>query len=229
MFFGLLVGVIMGSLLSLLCVYYGLDQIVVGFGLWFVMEGLAGFLYGTLASGVKVTERPLLVLGLDPVLYLSLALFPLAYYVINRTGPGITLVSVGENPRVADTAGVDVTRVRWICTALGSGLISLAGAYLSLVILQGFTDRLVAGYGWAAFALVLFSRWSVSWLLGGSLFFTVLVGLQIRLQVAGFQLLPSEFMVIIPHMGVIVALVLAGMMGKRMGMPSGLGRHYSRE
>ena len=111
----------------------------------------------------------------------------------------------------------------------GSGFASLAGSYLSLVILQGFTYRMVAGYGWTAFALVLFGRWRTGGVFLGSLFFTLLIGLQTRLQVIGVGFIPPEFVVVLPHVGVILALTLAGAIGKRVGMPAALGVHYERE
>lgn len=228
--FGFLTGLICGVLLSILCVYHGLDQIVVGFGLWFLTEGLAGFLYLTALPSVRVLETlgPKL-LSLDPIFYLTLASFFILYIILKYTKQGLAIVAVGENPKAADTVGIGVYKTRCICTALGSGFMGLAGAYLSLVILQGFAYNLVAGYGWAAFALILFGRWSVLGTFLGSLFFTFLTGLQTRLQVAQILVIPSEFIVIIPHIGVIAALAIAGALGKRSGMPATLGIHYERE
>ncbi len=105
----------------------------------------------------------------------------------------------------------------------------LAGSYLSLVILQGFTYNLIAGYGWVAFALILFGRWTLPGTFFNALFFTLLIGLQTRLQVAGILVIPSEFIVVIPHVGVIVALSLAGILGKKAGMPASLGEYYEKE
>jgi len=228
--FGFLMGFVIGMLLSALTVRLNLDQVVVGFGLWFLTEGLAGFLYTTLLPSVKVKETMgFRIFSLDPVFYLTLLSFGLIYVVMNNTKQGLAVVAVGENPRAADVAGIDVSKVRWICTSLGSGFVGLAGAYLSLVILQGFTYNLVAGYGWTAFALILFGRWRTSGVFWGSLFFTFLIGAQTRLQVAGITFIPPEFVVIIPYLGVIVALAAAGAMGKKAGMPSALGVHYDRE
>ena len=228
--FGFLMGFVIGMLLSALTVRLSLDQVVVGFGLWFLTEGLAGFLYTTLLPSVKVKETiGFRVFSLDPVFYLTLLSFGLIYVIMKNTKQGLAVVAVGENPRAADVAGIDVSKVRWICTSLGSGFVGLAGAYVSLVILQGFTYNLVAGYGWTAFALILFGRWKTSGVFWGSLFFTFLIGAQTRLQVAGFTFIPPEFVVIIPYLGVIVALAAAGAMGKKAGMPSALGVHYDRE
>ena len=228
--FGFLMGFVIGMLLSVLTVRLSMDQVVVGFGLWFLTEGLAGFLYTTLLPSVKVKETMgFRIFSLDLVFYLTLLSFGLIHVVMKNTKQGLAVVAVGENPRAADVAGIDISKVRWICTSLGSGFVGLAGAYLSLVILQGFTYNMVAGYGWTAFALILFGRLKTSGVFWGSLFFTFLIGAQTRLQVAGGTFIPPEFVVIIPYLGVIVALAAAGAMGKKAGIPSALGVHYDRE
>lgn len=228
--FGFLMGTAVGMLLSTLTVTLSLHQIVVGFGLWFLTEGLAGYLYYVLLPSVKVTETlSPLILSLDVVFYLTLVSYGLLYLIMKDTGQGLAIIAVGENPRAADVAGLDVAKVRWICTSLGSGFVGLAGAYLSLVILQGFTYKMVAGYGWAAFALILFGRWKTSGVFWGSLFFTFLIGVQTRLQVAGVVILPTEFVVVIPYLGVIAALSIAGAIGMKSGMPAALGIYYDRE
>ena len=230
LFFGFLLGLVCGLVLSILCVHFNLDQIVVGFGLWFVSEGLAGFLYFTLLPSVRVSETfgPKL-LSLDPMFYLTLASFSVLYLLFKNTKQGLAIIATGENPKAADVAGIDVYKVRLFSTMLGSAFIGLAGSYLSLVILQGFTYKMVAGYGWTAFALILFGRWTTSGIFFGSLFFTFLIGIQIRLQVMGILFLPLEFMVILPHIGVIIVLALAGVFGRKAGMPASLGVHYERE
>ena len=227
---GFCLGMVWGVVLSILCVYYNLDQIVVGFGLWFLTEGLAGFLYFTTLPSVRIKETfgPKLF-SLDPVFYVTLASFALLYIFLKNTKIGLAIVAVGENPRAADAAGIDVYRVRWMCTTIGAAFVGLSGAYLSLVILQGFTYQMVAGYGWAAFALVLFGRWTTRGTFLSAMFFTFLIGIQTRMQVAGLQLIPSEFMVVLPHIGVVLALIVMGVLGRRGGMPKALGVHYERE
>lgn len=231
---GLLAGFIFvmafGVLLAFLTVSLKLDQIVIGFTLWFFAEGLAGFLYPLLIpGGFKVPERFGGVLGFNIIFFLTIAIFVLAFVIFRWTRPGLAVRVSGESPGVADISGINVQKTRWITVVLGSGLMGISGAYLALHILQGFNYMMVAGYGWVAFAVILFGRWSALGVMGGSLFFSALIGIQTRLQVAGVTFIPSEFMVVLPHIAVIIVLSIVGIFGKKSGMPSALGVPYNRE
>jgi len=227
---GFISGVVFGVLLSVLTISLKLDQIVIGFTIWFFAEGLAGFLYPLLLpGGFKVPERFGGVFGFNVIFYLTIAVFILAFVILRWTRQGLAVRVSGESPGVADIAGINVQKTRWICVVLGSGLIGISGAYLAVHILQGFNYMMVAGYGWVAFAIVLFGRWSSLGVLAGSLFFSALIGIQTRMQVAGILFIPSEFMVVLPHIAVIIVLSVVGILGKKSGMPSALGIPYKRE
>lgn len=229
--FGFFSGTVFGALLSILSVHFKLNQIVIGFAIWFLAEGLAGFLYFVLVpSGFSVPERfGEIFLSLDSIFYLTIGLFVFFVIFFRWTKQGLAVTVTGESPEVADAAGINVYKIRWICNIIGAGLIGVAGSYLAIHILQGFTYKMVAGYGWVAFAIVIFGRWSPIGVLLSSLFFTALMGIQTRLQVAGIIFMPAEFMVVMPYIGVIIALTLVGILGKKSGMPSALGVPYERE
>lgn len=229
--FGFFCGAVFGVLLSVLSVRYKLNQIVIGFAIWFLAEGLAGFLYFVLVPmGFSVPERfGDIFLSLDPIFYLTIGLFVFFFIFFRWTKQGLAVTVAGESPEVADAAGINVYRIRWICNIIGAGLMGVAGSYLAVHILQGFTYKMIAGYGWVAFAVIMFGRWSPTGVLLGSIFFSSLIGIQTRLQVAGIIFIPPEFMVVLPHIGVIIALTLVGILGKKSGMPSALGIPYERE
>ncbi|MEM3514435.1 MAG: ABC transporter permease [Candidatus Hadarchaeum sp.] len=227
---GFLWGVFFGVLLSLLTVNWRLNQIVIGFTLWFLAEGLGKFLYPILLPGsFKVPERFGYLFGFDHVFYLTIALFIAVFVIFKWTRQGLAIHVAGESPDVGDIAGINIFRVRWICNIIGAGLMGMAGAYLADHVLQGYNYTMIAGYGWVAFAIVLFGRFSPTGVLLGSLFFSSLIGIQTRLQVAGALFLPSEFMVVIPHIGVVLVLAIIGILGKKSGIPSALGVPYKRE
>jgi simple sugar transport system permease protein len=223
-------GALFGMLLSLLSERFKLNQIVIGFGLWFLASGLAGSVYAMILAPQEIVIKPIdaVLFSLDPVFYLSIAIFVCLMFFFSKTRPGLAVKAVGENPRAAETAGIDVGRTRWICNMIGSGLIGLAGAYLAIDVLQGFTYTMVSGYGWIAFALVIFGRWETHYVFLGSFVFTATTAIATRLGILGIQILPPSYVVYLPHIAVIVGLTLAMILGKKMGMPAALGQPYER-
>jgi simple sugar transport system permease protein len=61
-----------------------------------------------------------------PTVYMLLIAAPLSWYVINHTSFGRWVRASGENPKALDTAGVNVTRVRYSAVIL-SGILSGIG------------------------------------------------------------------------------------------------------
>jgi len=229
MMFGFAGGIAFGLFNSLLSIRFKLNQIIVGFGIWFFATGLAGLVYTSTAVKDVVAERfTPIFFSFDAVFYLSIVIFIGFYVLFAYTKQGTIIRAVGMNPRAADAAGINVDRVRWTCATLGAGLVGFGGAYFAINFFQGFTQVAVAGYGWIAFAIVIFGRWRPSNVLLGSLLFATITGLQTRGQVIGIAV-PSEFMNVLPHISVIIALTLIMVLGGRQSAPESLGNPYVRE
>lgn len=226
--FGTISALPFGLVLGVLSERYKLNQLVVGFGLWLSGLGLAGSIYSVLLAPHRIIIQQLqpILFDLDPIFYLSIALVLFLMFFFSRTKLGLIITAVGQNPRVADSAGVNVERVRIMCVTIGSGLMGLAGSYLAIDILQGFTYGIVAGYGWIAFALVIFGRWKPSYVFLGSLLFVGITGIATRLQILGLATIPSNFVVVLPHIGVLVVLALTMKLARDSGVPGSLGQPY---
>ena len=230
LFTGFVIGLVYGVLLGVLCVKLKLDQIVVGFGVWFLGLGVAGAMYGILLAPkhIVVPKIPDIVFGLDPIFFLSIALLAFFMFFFSKMKWGLAVKAVGENPMVADSAGVDVEKVRLICAILASGLMGLSGAYLAVDVLQGFNYKMIAGYGWMAFALVIFGRWNTLYVFLGSLLFTGITAVSTGLTVMGIIFMPLSFVSVLPHIGVLVALTVSSIRAKETGMPAALGQPYKK-
>jgi general nucleoside transport system permease protein len=242
--FGMGGGLLFGIVLALLTVRFKLDQIVVGFGLWFLGMGSASFLYklyipnnqsttgfGPIAQWFGLSEVKGLgrFLELDVIFYLSIILLLVIWFIINRTKLGVIMRATGENPAVVDAAGINIFLVRTVTVLVGVSVVGAAGAYLAVDFLQGYTQGMVAGRGWIAFAIIIFARWKPSNIFWGCLLFAGINGLQVRLQVIGLRL-PSDLLTALPYVFTLLVLVL--IMSRRRGksrIPSSLGQAYFRE
>jgi simple sugar transport system permease protein len=89
--------------------------------------------------------------------------FPLAllavvfcWWLLNRSSLGFTFRAVGENPRAARVAGIDVARATTIVFMVGGALMGLAGAQQVLgTVTTGFTDGIDGGIGFDAITVAL--------------------------------------------------------------------------
>lgn len=240
---GLLAAVVSGLLLGLLFAFFTVtvkaNQIVVGAALNMIGLGMAGFLYRTWfdihTKGVKTfapIEIPLLsriplfgdVLFKHSILvYATLVVVPLAAFLLYRTGFGLAVRSVGEHPKAADTVGINVARIRYVCVALGAALAAIGGAFLTLSHTNLFVEGMVAGRGFIALAVVVFGRWRPWGVFGASLLFGIFYGLQLHLQAATNSIIPYQFWQALPYLATLIALVaLRG----RTGAPRALGVPY---
>jgi simple sugar transport system permease protein len=101
---------------------------------------------------------------------------------------------------------------------IAGSLASLGGAYLALDQHQ-FSDSMTAGRGFIALAAVIFGRWEPVRVAIACLLFAGAETLQIQLQ--GSQMIPSQFVEMIPYVLTIVAV--AGVVGRSVA-PAALGK-----
>ena len=246
-FLGALTAMLVGGIFGLILAYFTttlkMDQFVVGLALFFTGLGLSSLL-PKLALGVTLTPPliptlpdiaiPLLskIPFIGPILfnqnvlvYTSVLLSVLLWYILFRTNLGLRLRSVGENPKAADSLGINVNRYRYLTSIIGGMLIGLAGAYLPMVYTGTFTDLMVKGRGWLAIALTFFGGWSPLPILFGSLFFAGVEVLSFRMQVGG-SLIPYQFLIMLPYIATIIVMIFT--FGKAK-VPAFLGQNYDRE
>jgi len=234
------VGVLAGALMGLLTVTLGLNQHVSGLGTTLLATGLALFVYRLAFSAPSVQPKSPAFSLLEPpaalgpfaslfkqygLTYVALLFVPLTWWVLYRTTFGLNLRAVGENPEAADTAGVNVFRVRYAALMIGGALMATGGAFLSLAQLGTFTFGIVAGRGWIAIALVIFGSWHPLKVFGGALLFGALSALQLRLQAEGVAI-PYQALLALPYLVTILALAVAG---RNTSYPAALLKPYRRE
>lgn len=240
---GAAAGMLIAFLVGFLCVKRQLDQTIVGVLLNIFCLGAASFFYrvlfGVSATPPTIPQLPELSIPLlrdipllGPALfqqtifvYAALFSIPLASWLLFRTPLGLKLRAAGENPKAAETMGVDVEQMRFLGVLLGGGLAGIAGAFLSLALLGRFVDNITAGRGFIALAIVIFGGWKPHRVFGAALLFGFAEAFQLRLQAVGMRI-PYQFLLMFPY--VLTVIVLAAT-SRRIFAPAALGRPYGRE
>jgi simple sugar transport system permease protein len=262
---GIGLGVAMAAIHAFLCISLKSDQVISGimltllgiglttfFGQQWVEHSIDGFpqvtfpIVGRHLVGLPVIGEALF--RATPTDYLALALVPLTWYFLFRTNLGLEITAVGDDPETADTMGVNVFRLRYLCVLLGGAFAGAAGAHLSLAFAQLWVPGMVAGRGWIAVALVIFAQWRPERALVGAYLFGLLDALQLRSQALDLHVgadvplaeainttsnvvFHPSIMATYPYIATIVVLAITVRKAgeHQLGVPGALLQAYSRE
>ena len=244
-----LVGGLMGLMMAFISVTLQAEQGISGIGLYLLGLGASSLLFKVLLGTVEgvsgfptlhfcfggtdpetancLSEIPILgeiFLGHNIMVYLAFALVPVAWYVLNRTGWGLNIRAVGQNPEAADTLGVSVAKVRYATVTFGGIMAGIAGASLSISLLNLFQEGMTNGLGFIAVALVYFGSWTPVGVLAGALLFSLVNALQLWVQVLGLNI-PSDVAVMLPYLLTIIVLAAPF---RRSLQPAALTRPFER-
>ena len=99
-----------------------------------------------------------------------------------------------------EAQGIDVLMVRTIAVVLGSALMAVGGAFLTMSALAAFYFGMVNGRGWIAVALVIFASWRPGRALIGALLFAGLDAYQVRAQQLAGAFIPYQFFLMLPYL-----------------------------
>ena len=239
----IVVGGLMGVVMAVISITFQAEQGISGIGLYLFGLGMSELLFqkmlGTVetVSGFGPVSIPVLselpIIG--PILfqqslmtYMAYLLVPIAWYVLYRTTFGLKIRAVGENPAAADALGVSVKRTRYMTVTLGGMLAGVAGASLSIALLNVFQQNLTSGIGFIAVALVYFGGWRPYGVLFGALLFSMVNALQLWIQALNIPIPfdASELLIMLPYVLTILVLIFSA---GRVRKPSALGVAYERE
>ena len=240
----LITGMLVGLAFAFMTVTLQANQVVCGLALVTLGTGLSGFIGKsiggtTLPVSFQKIEIPVLAhipffgkvfFHQDLMVYGLYLLIPLLYFFLFKTGPGLRLRALGENPAALDAAGVRIYLLRYVYAMVGTSIVSLGGAYMTLAFTPTWIDNITAGNGWIAAALVIFSFWNPLYAALGSVFFGAINVLALRLQLIGVPI-PSFFISMLPYVCTIAVLILSALSfgGKLTKAPKALGTYYDRE
>jgi general nucleoside transport system permease protein len=231
-------GMLAAGLFAILAIGARADQIIAGTALTLAMIGLTGTVYrqvyGAGGAGLTLpTFVPLPVPGLSriPVLgpalfqqpaptYLAVLLLPLVWWMLFRTRLGLAVRATGEGAAMARAMGVRTRLIRAGATTVGGAFVGFGGATLVLAQVGTFAERMTAGRGFLAIAIVVLGRWHPGWVALAALLFGLATALQFLFQAIGLQA-PYQLFLMLPYL--LTLLALAGVVG-RVRAPADLGR-----
>ena len=234
----MLVGMLFGLLHSLLTVPFGLSQHVVGLGVTLLATSSTYYAYRLALPEVTsppkidafqpfeipiLSDIPLLgpaLFSQTPLTYLAFVLVAIVALVLYRTPLGLAVRAAGENPAAVAAQGLSVTAIRMGAVVVGSGLMAVGGAFLTMSAFDSFFFEMVNGRGWICIALVVFGSWRPGKALLGAVLFAAFDALQIRIQQTslGTQI-PYQIFLMMPYILSILALVV---MSRRAEVPAAL-------
>ncbi|MBO9429892.1 ABC transporter permease [Sulfitobacter sp. R18_1] len=234
----MLSGMAFGLIHGVLTVPFGLSQHVVGLGITLLATSLTYYCYRLalpeVTSPPKIEafqplEIPLLseipVIGpalfnQTPLTYLAFVLVLLVTLILYRTPMGLALRAAGENPAAVEAQGLSVSAIRIGAVMVGSGLMAVGGAFLTMSAFNSFFFEMVNGRGWICIALVVFGSWKPGKTLLGAVLFAAFDALQIRVQQTPLGAdIPYQIFLMAPYILSILALVV---MSRRARVPAAL-------
>jgi simple sugar transport system permease protein len=167
------------------------------------------------------------VLGVSPLVVLSLALFLFIQWFLYKTRAGLVLRAVGESPQSAHAIGYPVVAIRYLAVLFGGACAGLGGAYLSLVYNPSWAEGMTAGRGWIALALVVFATWKPWRVLAGAYLFGGVTLAQFQAQALGVEI-PSQYLSMLPYVATILVLAIISRDAAtiKLNAPASLGRAF---
>ena len=227
---GLLVAVIVGAVFGLihaiLTVPLGLSQHVSGLGVTLLATSVSYFTYRTALPKVSSPPKiepfqpldiPILseLPFIGPILsqqtamtWLAIFMVGLVWWVLNRPPLGLSVRAVGDNPDAVDAQGLSVYGLRIGAVIVGSSIMALGGAFLTMSAFDSFFFGMVNGRGWICIALVIFASWRPGKALLGAILFGAFDAFQVRLQTEVGAFLPSQVFLMAPYVLSLIALVI---------------------
>ncbi|MBU5486044.1 ABC transporter permease [Clostridium sp. MSJ-11] len=242
---GILFAMVSGAIMALIHAYLSInlkaDQIISGVGINVFASALTGYLIvkffktNSQTSVVPSIPYPAELMAKVPILgpilkelnwfvFMALILVFVSHYVLYKTPLGLRIRSVGEHPKAADTLGINVYKIRYLCVVLSGVLGGLGGATLSIGIMNLYRENMVSGRGFIALAAMIFGNWKPVNAMWASMLFAFAETFQLFAKGFGWSI-PGEFYAAFPY--IMTMLVLAGFVG-RTKSPAANGVPYEK-
>lgn len=235
---GILTGALSGLLLALMAVNWKMDQIIAGVIINILAAGITSFYYRqnySIPSTLSPIDLPVIgswpIIGPilsfhGPLTYFGMLFMVALWFGLYKTSWGLRSRAVGEHPSSADTAGVSVSRLRYMNVTIAGAIGGVAGSYLSLEAVGIFERGFTAGKGFTALAIMIFGRWNPLGAFAAALFFGLTQAITNQLMIDEVVKIPPQFINMLPYVLTIVILAISA--GK-VRPPAAEGIPYEKE
>jgi simple sugar transport system permease protein len=233
-------GAAVALIVMLLCIRFGLNQIVIGIAVTIGFEGLTALLHYFQFSRTypRLDAAPLLAIpglsaipvigpGLfnhNAVVYLAVILVGVLTWMFRSTYVGLNLEAAGNKPAALDAAGVSVVKTRAGAVLSTGFLAGVGGAYMANVGAGLFVPFMTGGAGFIGIVLAMLARGKPVWVLLGAALFGISLAMTTALQVAGINI-PTDVVQMLPFAMVMLVLVI---FARHSVLPPALGLPYVR-
>ncbi|NOT80068.1 MAG: ABC transporter permease [Bacteriovoracaceae bacterium] len=220
-------GLLLASLHALASIYWGANQVVSGMAMNFLGGGISIFLCRIFFEGASMTPPLDLALKIPLIfnqyatVYLSFITTLIIWFIFKFTKLGLRIISAGEHPKAAISAGVKVNFYRTFGVLASGFLAGLGGGSLSIVIVSNFRPTLISGQGFIALAALIFGKWNPVGSMLACLFFGFSQALVVYIGGLENVQISSQLLSALPY--VLTLVVLVSFMGKSTA-PSALGQ-----
>ncbi len=237
------IGGLFGLILAALVVTYRVDQIIAGVVINLFVLGVTSYVSSQVYQEYRQLNnapvfRPIKIPFLadipviGPVLfqqnifvYGALVMVAVATYYLFYTRSGLRARAVGENPKAADTLGINVYRTRYINVIMAGMVAGFGGAWFTLGSVGRFDEGMTGGRGYIGLAAMIVGRWHPVGALMAALVFGFADSLQQKLALLQTPI-PSEFLAMTPYIATMI--LVAGLIG-RARAPAADGKAYIKE
>lgn len=140
--------------------------------------------------------------------WLVLSILLVSTFVLYKSPFGLRLRACGEHPHAADSAGVNVYRIRYMAVMISGAFAGLGGVTMLITFSGEFTGS-VAGLGFLSLAALIFGQWKPLGILGATFFFGFASTVaNVSQVVPALSAIPGVILKVFPYVVTLIALVI---------------------
>jgi len=151
---------------------------------------------------------PLLFQNTYLTTYLGFFILVSSVILLYKTRFGLRLRSCGEHPQAADSAGINVYKMRYAGVMISGALAGLGGLVFVIPTSTQFNAE-VSGYGFLALAVLIFGQWKPGRILAAAFFFGLMKAVASSYSGISFMRnipIPSYVYKMIPYIATLIVL-----------------------